>query len=353
MRTARRAALVVALAGPSLALVAVPAQAASISPPVVKTAWFWAEKSVSAQGETLPTLPEQADAASGVPAGALGVSYTADQVGGADKVASIGFDLSTIPVGSPFTSFRVTVPMDPGATPVQAEPAAISACENIDSFLDSAGPQAISAAPPVSLASCVPGVYVAGKGYTFDLTQMANDWSFGAPSEGISLRPTLLDTTSMKPFSVAVAGKNAILTTVTAGLPAQGDPAPQTPVVDAVDTVDPVIPAIAPPPALTGGGGVIQAPLTAGGVAPAPQIVPALPAPQTNPQPATVPSAYRAAALPRDLRPATAFWWGLLGVGVLLALGWLVQSDPMAPSAVDPRRRRFAQVVRSSTPSAS
>jgi hypothetical protein len=46
------------------------------------------------------------------------------------------------------------------------------------------------------------------------------------------------------------------------------------------------------------------------------------------------------------LRPSGLFWLALLAFAAMLVLAGLVLGDPMAPEAVDPRRRRFADVVR-------
>lgn len=314
------------------------AQAGTGRPSVLGTAWFWNEKSLSAQGQTLPTLPEPADAASGIPAGALGVGYLTDQLSAADKVAALTFDLGAIPAGSSVTRFQLTVPLAQGAPQVQSGTAAISACENIDVFTPGPAPQGLDKAPPVSDPSCVPGRFTSGTGYVFDLTAMANDWSLGAPSLGVSLRPTLLDVTSARPFSVALAGKGSISTAAAWDPPAA--PAAVLP-AEQPGPAAPAAPAVPEPAALPGTVPGALAPVAA----PAP--APLLDQPSLAPTPQPV--ALTPVALPRSLRPGSRFWLGVLGVVTLLGLAFLVQSDPMAPPAVDARRRRFAQVVRSGT----
>jgi len=332
LRTARvtgRCGVALAIALSPL-LAAAPAHADG--PQVVKTAWYWAEKTTVTPVTTLPTLPDQANAASGVPDGDLGVGYVLDQAASKDKMAAVDLDLTTIPVGSTFSSLLMKVPVDSAGQTVGTPD--ISACENIDTFTDGAAPQALSAAPPYAAPTCVKGVLANGA-WTFDLTAMANEWSQGTPEYGVSLVPTLLAATDMKPFSTALSGKNAITVKATwSPPPAQTVPSTAAPAA-------PAVPTVAPPPALSGGGVVPAAP-----DAPAPAVVaPQLPAPQANPAPNAVairPAAYA----PRSLTPSTLWWLAVLAVGALLALAWITQNDPLVPVAADPRRARFARAVR-------
>src|SRR4051812_25675405 len=98
----RKAGLTVALVVCALGVLpATPAAAdttVTVKPPVVKTNWYWFANGASAAGESAPELPAQASAASNIPAGDLGVGYLAEQLSPADKISSIGFDLTTIPV---------------------------------------------------------------------------------------------------------------------------------------------------------------------------------------------------------------------------------------------------------------
>ncbi|MCU1595787.1 MAG: hypothetical protein JWO12_3179 [Frankiales bacterium] len=331
-----------AVGGSGALLVTAPAAlAATATPPVVSSNWYWAEKAPSANGQALPALPDQADAASGVPAGDLGVGLIADQAAPADKVAAVGFDLTTVPLGATFSRFQVTVPVDPAGTNAQSAPPDISACENIDSFADAPGPSPLASAPPVSLPSCVKGKLDAAKGYVFDLTTMANDWSFGAPSLGITLRPTSTGP-GTAPFSIALQGKNGIRTAAEYALP--------TAVVAPPADNPPAAPEVAPLPAVQGGGLVAAPPVLPSVDLPAPEAAPALPQPQVNPAPQAAAPATRATGLVEPApssTPSTGFWLALLAGAGLLALTRVVLNDPMAPEAADPRRRRFAQVVSS------
>jgi hypothetical protein len=228
LRAARRTALVgglvlCAAVGP----LAGPGRADALQPPAVSASWYWAERAPLVAGMQAPTLPEQAAMAADVPAGDLGVGYVNSNLAPADKVAAVGFDLTAIAMGSTFSRFTVTVPVDAGATQVQTAQPDLVACENIDAFVDGTAGGPLAEAPPVSDPSCVKGVFDAGKGYVFDLTTMANDWSFGAPSLGITLKP-LTPSTTTPLFSVVLKGKNSITTQAafTGPAPAQQAPDP-------------------------------------------------------------------------------------------------------------------------------
>jgi hypothetical protein len=330
-RLLARGGLALVLALTPLATLATPAYADG-GPPAVSTAWFWNEKTVSVQGQSLPTLPDQGNAASGVPDGDLGVGYVAEQLAPVDKVAAIDFDLTSIPVGSTFSLFSVKVPLDAAANQAQTATADISACENIDAFKDGTAPQDISKAPPVAVQTCVKGVFVNGA-YTFDLTPIANDWSVGTPEFGISIRPTVLDATSQRPFSIALSGKNAITTRASWTPPPASIPA--APVVPA-----PVLTPVADAPVLSGGGGNLP-------VAPPVEPAPVVPQPQPQPNPAPQTTAINPVAYAAPtLVPSTLWWLALLGLAGLLGLSWLLQNDPLVPAPVDARRQRFARAVR-------
>src|SRR5205807_126028 len=103
--------------------------------------------------------------------------------------------------------------------------------------------------------------------YSFDLTAIANDWSVGTPSDGISIVPTVLDTTSQRPFSIALAGKNAVVTKASWSAPAPAV-APAPPVVPVVPAQ--TVPAVAPPPDLSSGttGGLVPVPSEAAAAPP-------------------------------------------------------------------------------------
>jgi hypothetical protein len=269
-----------------------------------------------------------------VPDGDLGVGYVTDQLAARDKTAAIDLDLTAIPVGAVFSSFQLTVPVDAGAENVQSGPADISACENIDVFTDAAAPQDIGKAPPFAAPTCVKGVLNAANAYVFDLTAMANEWSQGTPAVGISIVPTLLAATDMRPFSIALKGKNDI-TAKAVWSPPMEDPAPAP--------AAPAVPAVVLPPILSGGGGTL--PAAPDVLTPQPQALPAVPAPQSNPAPQAVairPAAYA----PRSLVPSTRWWLAVLAVGAVLGLAWITQSDPLPPVPADPRRARFARAVR-------
>lgn len=339
-QVAGRSAVALALALSPVVGLAGTAHAATSAPPAVKTAWYWAEKTTVTPVTTLPTLPDQADAAAAVPDGDLGVGYLTDQLTTRDKSAAVDVDLTSIPAGALFSRFQLTAPVDTAADNLGTP--AISACENIDTFTESAAPQEITKAPPYAAPTCVQGV-LKGSAYVFDLTAVANEWSQGTPALGISLVPTLLPTTEMRPFSLALKGKNALAFTAVWSPPVSAPPV--GPPAAAPPPAVPAVPAVlAPPPALAGGSGV--PPVAPQVQAPQPQALPQVPQPQAAPAPQAV--AVRPAAFaPRSLTPSTRWWVGVLAVGALLGLAYLTQSDPLEPAVADPRRARFARAVRS------
>lgn len=334
-----RGAVALALALAPVVGVASPAAAQTSSPPVVKTAWYWAEKTPVTPVAALPTLPDQADAAANVPDGDLGVGFLSDQLASRDKLAALDFDLTTIPSGSLFSRFTLTLPLDTAATNAQGTPADISACENIDVFTASAGPQSLDKAPPFAAPTCVKGVLDSAQRYVFDLTAMANEWSQGTPADGIAIVPTLLAATDMRPFSIALKGENAITTSAAWTPPASSPP------VAAPPPAAPAAPSVALPPVLPGAVQPAVPPVAVPEVG----VLPAVPAPQPQPQaapPAAAVALRPAAFAPRSMVP-TSLWWGaVLAVGAVLGLAWLTQSDPLVPQGADPRRARFARALR-------
>ena len=280
--------------------------------------------------------------ASGVGDGALGVGYLSEQAGNPDKIAAVAFDLTAIPLGSTFSQFKVTVPLDVNAEQLNTAVPDISACEAIDAFLDAPGPGDISKAPPISSPSCVKGAFdpkLGAKGsYVFELTAIANNWAGGAPSNGVVLRPTLFPVATVEPYTLSLQGKKGITTAATFVRPAVVVEAPSGAAGVPPVAAPPVFPGVFLPPAVNlpdlSAPGPVFAPLP-------------VPTPQVNPTPAV--SAVGVGSVPialNQLRPSGAFWLALLGAAGLLGFTALVLGDPMAPAAVDARRRRFAAVVR-------
>lgn len=343
MRAGVRASAALALTVCTVGLVPSVALADSAAPVVIATNWYWSMAAPNLGGNAVPVAgPSQA---SGVPDGDLGVGYVADPAGSSDKAAAVAFDMSTVPAGATFSSFVVNVPYDPAAQEATSGTPDVSACELIAGFTDAPGPSDMAQVPPISLPSCVKGTFSAtiGKvgGYAFDLTAIANDWSGGAPPNGILIRPTagLPDVApnapaTQQPFSLSFLGKNGITTQATY------TPAPVTQA--APPPVVPAGPALAPPPPPPPVS--VAAPVLPAYAPSAPAVAPA-PAPQVNPPPAPAPQA--AAYVPGALVPSTTWWLGLLVLLALLGLTSVVLGDPLAPVPADPRRRRFADAVHS------
>ena len=341
VRAARRAAAVLLLTAGAFPLAPLVAHADTATPPAVKTAWYWSLVGVSAQGEDVPVAPPAA--ASLVPDGDIGVGYLLEQedtvlnTHGADRVGVVAFDLNTVPMGSTFSSFVATVPLDGAAQQVMTGTPELQACELIGGFVDTVVPGGATAAPPFSLVSCVKGTFKDTIGdagaYVFDLTAIANDWSGGAPAEGILIRPTGGLPTAQQPFLISLQGKNGITTSAVYTPPPP--PVPSEPPVVLPGPVlppVPVLPGFVPPPTLPDLGGIV---------------VPAapVPAPQVNPAP-SAPALSAVAYTQGALVPSGLWWAGFLAFVLLLGLTAAVLGDPLAPVVVDPRRRRFAEVVR-------
>jgi hypothetical protein len=320
------------VAGSAGGLAVPPAWADTTSPVVAKTNWWWSLAAPVVNGEQLPVgAPAPA---SGVPDGDLGVGYVNDQAGTADKAAGVALDLTAIPVGSTFASLTLSLPYDPAAHQAAAGTPDISACELLSGFADAPGPSDYATVPPYSSPSCVKGTYkptvgTAG-GYVFDLTAMANDWSGGAPAEGVLIQPTQGLATPQQPFSLAFLGKNGIKADASWTAPA--------PVPDQAEVVPPPAPA---PPAPAPGFAV-----------PPPVSTPAVPNPPAPvPVPQVVPTASATALAPvryepGALVPSTRWWLAVLAVLALLGLTSVVLGDPLAPEPVESRRRRFAEAIR-------
>ena len=328
------------LAGCGSSLLALPAHAAdagTATPPAVATNWYWAQAAPSVEGNALPVAPPAQ--ASGVADGDLGVGI----VNGTDKVAAVGFDLSQVPAGSTFSSFVVTVPLDSAAKQASQATPDLSACENIDLFKDGAGPTDLAQAPPISLPSCVKGTYKAtiGKagGWEFDLTAVANDWSGGAPVNGITLQPTA-GVANPQPFTISLLGKNGITSAAAYTPPAAVVTPPVTQAPPPVAPAPEIGSGFAPPPLTSNVAPPVisdYAPLP-----PAPAPAPAVVAPVDAAPVTSALSRY----VPGSHRPSGMFWLGLLGIAGMLGLTSLSLGDPMAPVPANARRRRFSGAVR-------
>jgi hypothetical protein len=226
------------------------------------------------------------------------------------------------------------MPLDQAANNLANGTPLVAACPAIDTFKPGQGPSAFSEVPPQGTSVCVDGKYdAATQAYSFNIAQIATDWAAGAPVDGIVVQPKPGDTT---PFNYAFSGAKDIKVAITYTAPAAAAPVPASNTGTS---------AVAPPPSSFNSGSTPIAP-------PAPVEAPAAPAPQVLPPaapvvaaPQTAPAAATSVAVDA-LRPDGLFWFGLLGLGVLVLLAGLVLGDPMAPIAIDPRRRRFADVVR-------
>ena len=307
---------------------AVPAYAdTSYRPSLDASNWYWAGERPALAPAPAPAFPTDLPSqASGIPAGDVGVAY----LNSTDKVTALQVGVASVPIGATFTSFVLTMHLD--GTMESNGPAALSACELLDPFVDAPGPSSYAGVPTASSAACADGIYnAATTSYSFNLASVATDWAGGTPVSGLLIEPKAASTT---PFNYAFDKKSITMTASylapVAAAPAVAPPAAPPPVT----RVNPGIVSFPAPP-------VQSLPLVVTPAAPAP-------APQTAPVPVTIaPAAATQVPFPVDqLRPDGAFWAGGVALALLLLTLSIVLGDPLAPVPVDPRRRRFADAVR-------
>ena len=327
----------ISLAVPAVASQAPPGAGSSFVTEVSASSWYWAGTSPKAGGTTLPAnAPVEA---SNVPAGDRGVGFT-NQV---DKVTALGFATRGLPTGAVFSTFAVTMGLDPAVHQLAQSTPSLVACDATAEVPANREGAALSAAPDTNLLACVPGAFDAAKQtYTFDLKAIATQWAAGATAHGVVVRPKVGATTAFS-YAFRPDATYAVTARYTPALAPATSPATSP----ALRPMTAVPPAPSAPMALDP---VISLPL----IGITPMVVPAL---STEPLLAPVPAAapvLLAAAVPQvlrripadSLRPTGAFWLAGLGLTALLGAVALVVGDPMAPAAPDARRRRFAQVVR-------
>jgi hypothetical protein len=326
------AAALLGVAAVPVLVSAAPAWADTAVSSVLASNWYWQEQDNVTPAGAPAGLPVGApDQTSGIPAGDFGVSYL-NQV---DKVTALNFDVSAVPSNALVSKFAVTMPVDQSANNVANGVPLVAACPAIDSFKPGTGPSPFSQVPPQGTSVCVDGKYdAATQAYTFDIAQIATDWAAGAPVNGIVVQPKPGDTT---PFNYAFKGAGDIKVAITYTSAA----APVTAAPPAVSA------GVAAPPALDSGTAPVaplapEAPTV--GTGPAPQVVPQ-PAPAVAPAPAPAPAAAVATTVDA-LRPSGLFWLALLALGAMMLMAAMVLGDPLEPVVVDPRRRRYADIVR-------
>jgi hypothetical protein len=341
MRPAARWMSVMALLGAAGApglMAAGPAWADTAVSGVLASNWYWQEQDNVTPPGAPAGLPAGAPGeASGIPAGDFGVSYT-NQV---DKVTALNFDVSALRANAAVTRFAVTMPLDQGAHNLANGTPSLAACPAIDTFKSGVGPSPFSQVPPQGTSVCVDGKYDAAKqAFTFDIAQIAGDWAAGAPVNGIVVQPKPGDNTA---FNYAFAGAKDITVAVSFNPPVTAPPVAPAPATGS-GTGSGTGYVAAPPAGFTNSAPLTPvAPADAPLTAPAPQVMP--PAAPVVAAPATAPVA-ATAPIVDALRPDGLFWLAVVAFGALLLLAALVLGDPLAPAVLDPRRRRFADVVR-------
>jgi hypothetical protein len=179
---------------------------------------------------------------------------------GAEKESYVGFDLSAIPLGAVFTSFKVTMPLDPHAhqafVPSKFH---VVACAPLTSWAGGQGAEAFSGKPPDDCSDAVLGAPAnGGKAYAFDVTSMAQRWlGPDGINTGVALTDNPVGKTSA--YQIVFGPATEVRASATWSLP---PPAAQLPAPTSVPPVSTdtgstgmptggqaVLPPAAPPPA--------------------------------------------------------------------------------------------------------
>ncbi|GAC1443899.1 MAG: hypothetical protein NVSMB55_18810 [Mycobacteriales bacterium] len=314
--------------------------------------WFWAEQTSGRENPVTHTgTPALDPASSGVPRGDLGVSNAKGfspegPYDGPDKEPLIAWDLSAY-YNVTVTAFKATFFIDRSAQnlPPNAAPK-LEACVAKKDWGNGAG-EDIQAKPKLDCTSPIAAKYdEKTRGYSLDLTALAQTWANGEFNYGISLRspagepeyqialqrkdatglnkiPTVFSFTPKTPVAGAPTGLGTGATTPTSGTGSLG--------LSGGTLAPPVSSAGS---ASSGSFGSVSAPSLAGPL-PAPPPAAAVVAPQTAPV-AAAPRALRPLAV--STRPSGAFWLGGLLLAGLLGLASLVLGAGAAGASSTTRR---------------
>ena len=324
-------AVLTALTGPGVVLLGpvTAAQAAgsqSAKPGVLQTAWFWQTASEQVNPPVAPPAPPPTEP-SGVPQGDVGVANTSTD-GSSSKLAVLAFGVDQLKAGATVTSFTLSLDLDSAGTNVNSTAAPVVACLPTRLWPAQQGSD-ISNAPPTDCSSKAVAK-VKGSTYTFDITDIAQQW-VGADNLGVALinDPDNTQTPFQTVFSV-----KSIKTSMTYTPPVAAPP---------------------PPPASTpglGGSGVGNGTGTTSGSAaggssagtaapPGPVNLPpsgpttaTTPSTGSAPQVApTTPSTQPAAAIgkPAGSMPSGAFWLAALAIALLIVVAAAVLADDAVP----------------------
>jgi hypothetical protein len=327
MRTPYRIATTVVAAAAIFPFGMSAASADTTQPPVIQSAWYWAQQTVLVGPEPV-NPPAQL---TGVPAKDLAVSYQGDQDGKPDKVSYLAWDVSAIPQGSTVSKFEFTVLVEDDPTVAQATPPdyKLVACGAIGDFIPAEG-GSFSQRPADDCGAAAPGTYDATKkSWTFDVAPYANAWAHGDPASGIGILPA---PDTQVPFQVVLKPASTVVTSVE-----YTPPAP-------VDTTPPDVTPVAPPPVDVG-------------VAQPPAVVPAAPVPVAQPAPTAAPPVVALAPV-RPVQPVAkgltfpsksglppAFWGGALAAVALLGIASLILGDATVATEA-PRTRTVTRSLR-------
>src|SRR4051794_823127 len=166
----KRVALLVAVVATATLLPAVTAYAdsGSKSVPLSDSTWYWREQQPISNAPAQPPMLTDPS----VPAGDLPVANGPDPTQ-PDKVSLLAFDLADLPATASVDAFRLTLPLDPGATFGQAyttaAPPALIACSVAGPWIGGSPGRPFSSKPGDDCSVRVAGTFdVAKTAWTFD-----------------------------------------------------------------------------------------------------------------------------------------------------------------------------------------
>jgi hypothetical protein len=301
------------------------AYAASGTPHVSQTNWFWQQQQSDIGGSGVAPPAPAPDPT--VPTGDLAVAGPTTKQG-ADKESYVEFDLSAIPAGATLSSFTITIPLDQkarqGFVPGPLPP--VVACAVTTSWVGGTGAASFSGKPADDCSQPIPGTpATGGKAYSFSITSIAQRW---LGPDGINTGVALTDdpTNKTKAYQVVLGPTSAIKATAEWTAPVSTPTQSQPPPAQTNDTSGHSSTTTSISSSDSGGTGA-----SGGAVLPPPQVIDpgGAPAPQVVPDPQlpvlTVPFVPRNASS----TPPTMFWVAACVLAAIVGAAGLVLRDPV------------------------
>ncbi len=348
MNKVRRASAVIAAAGLTVPLWAVPALAESASESASAGAYFYS-MGIDKPEQSPAGVPNvTGNNTDGVAPEHLAVAVRAP--GQVDKQSFLAFDLASVPFDATITRAVVTVPLAEngnGNMQMSPTPARVRACAAGDEGFNGEDAANLAGSPSVLCDEfeVLAKESADKKSYEFDISALAASW-LTAANNGMALTPV----TTGGPFQVVF--KPFAESTI-----AVEYSAPSEEVVTDVVTADvPLTPEAGT--GFSGDTGAFDSGFSGGtdsgfGSTDAPIVDTALPAPQTMEAPAAPapavaqPTAINNVASTGDvpLTPVPSFWLGLLGMAGVLALLGLIMGDPRVASPAAASQSRLSRAL--------